>query len=119
MIALIGTIACSTFIFVIFRIFERFNIGTFQAIVANYFTAFLCGILVHVDEVRAESFTVSDISTSSNYVVNISPSGNLNDNLLITHAFAAGNNTVSGIFYSPSTFAGQTTNFFIAAHRID
>ena len=56
MIALIGTVACSTFIFVIFRIFERFNIGTFQAIVANYFTAFLCGILVHVNEVRAESF---------------------------------------------------------------
>jgi hypothetical protein len=70
-------------------------------------------------EVRAESFTVSDISTSNNYVVNISPSGNLDDNLLITHAFAAGSNTVSGIFYSPSTFAGQTTNFFIAAHRID
>ena len=56
MIALVGTIACSTFIFVIFRIFERFNIGTFQAIVANYFTAFLCGILVHVNEVRKDSF---------------------------------------------------------------
>ena len=56
MIALIGTIACSTFIFVIFRIFERFNIGTFQAIVANYFTAFLCGILMHVNEFSIDSF---------------------------------------------------------------
>ena len=56
MIALIGTIACSTFIFVIFRIFERFNIGTFQAIVANYFTAFLCGILMHVNEFSTDSF---------------------------------------------------------------
>ena len=56
MIALIGTIACSTFIFVIFRIFERFNIRTFQAIVANYFTAFLCGILMHVNEFSTDSF---------------------------------------------------------------
>lgn len=56
MIALIGTVACSTFIFVIFRIFERFNIGTFQAIIANYFTAFLCGILLHTNELSIDSF---------------------------------------------------------------
>jgi len=56
MIALIGTVACSTFIFVIFRIFERFNIGTFQAIIANYFTAFLCGILLYRNEVRTDAF---------------------------------------------------------------
>ena len=56
MIALIGTVVCSTFIFVIFRIFERFNIGIFQAIIANYFTAFFCGILVHSNQLTKESF---------------------------------------------------------------
>lgn len=56
MIALIGTVACSTFIFVIFRIFERFNIETFQAIVVNYFTAFFCGIIIHSDEITKHSF---------------------------------------------------------------
>tara|TARA_B100001059_G_scaffold200480_1_gene207283 strand:- start:2767 stop:3633 length:867 start_codon:yes stop_codon:yes gene_type:complete len=56
MIALIGTVVCSTFIFVLFRIFERFNIGTFQAIVANYFTAFFCGIIIHSDEFARHSF---------------------------------------------------------------
>lgn len=56
MIALIGTVACSTFIFVIFRIFERFNIGTFQAIVANYFTAFFFGSIIHSDQFTKHSF---------------------------------------------------------------
>ena len=56
MIALVGTIACSTFIFVLFRLFERFNISTFQAVIVNYFTAFLCGILVHGNELSIDSF---------------------------------------------------------------
>ena len=56
MIALVGTITCSTFIFVLFRLFERFNISTFQAVIVNYFTAFLCGILVHGNELSKDSF---------------------------------------------------------------
>ena len=56
MIALVGTITCSTFIFVLFRLFERFNISTFQAVIVNYFTAFLCGILVHANELSKDSF---------------------------------------------------------------
>ena len=56
MISLVGTIACSTFIFVIFRLFERFNIRTFEAIVVNYFTAFFFGILMHVNELDRDSF---------------------------------------------------------------
>lgn len=70
-------------------------------------------------DVVAESFTVNGVSSSSSYTVNISPSGNLNENLLITHGFVAGNNTVSGVFYAPSTFSGQTMTFFISAHRIN
>lgn len=50
MIPLILSITCSTFIFVIFKLFERFKIDTFQAIVFNYITAFGCGMIFYGNE---------------------------------------------------------------------
>lgn len=50
MISLVLTILFSSFIFVIFKLFDRFKIDVFQAIVFNYFTAFLCGILLYGNE---------------------------------------------------------------------
>ncbi len=50
MISLIFAILCSSCIFVIFKLFERYKIDVFQAIVFNYFTAFLCGILLYGNE---------------------------------------------------------------------
>ncbi len=50
MIPLILSITCSTLIFVIFKLFDKFKIDTFQAIVFNYFTAFACGILLYANE---------------------------------------------------------------------
>ena len=50
MIALAGTIISSTLIFVIFRLFEKYKVDTFQAIVFNYFTAFICGFLLYSHE---------------------------------------------------------------------
>ncbi len=41
---LIGSIAASSLIFVLFKLFVKFQIDTFQAIVFNYFTAFSLGI---------------------------------------------------------------------------
>jgi len=46
MIPLIVSILCSSIIFVIFKLFPKYGINTFQAIVFNYFTAFTCGILL-------------------------------------------------------------------------
>jgi drug/metabolite transporter (DMT)-like permease len=46
MIALIISVLCSSFLFVLFRIFPNRNIDTFQAIVVNYFTAFTCGFFL-------------------------------------------------------------------------
>lgn len=46
MIPLIISILCSSLIFVIFKLFPKYGINTFQAIVFNYFTAFTCGILL-------------------------------------------------------------------------
>lgn len=42
---LLFAILFSSFIFVLFKLFPRYRIDTFQAIVVNYFVAFLCGYL--------------------------------------------------------------------------
>jgi len=50
MIALILSIFASVCIFVLFKLFGKFRIDTFQAIVFNYFTALLCGIVFFKNE---------------------------------------------------------------------
>jgi len=42
---LLFAIIFSSFIFVLFKLFPKFNIDTFQAIVVNYFVAFCCGAI--------------------------------------------------------------------------
>ena len=49
MIALIGSIVFSSFIFILFKLFPKYGIDTFQAIVFNYFTAFICGFTLYGD----------------------------------------------------------------------
>jgi len=46
MIPLIISILCSSLIFITFKLFPKYKIDTFQAIVFNYFTAFICGVLL-------------------------------------------------------------------------
>lgn len=46
MIDLLLSILCSGSIFLIFKSFDKYKVDTFQAIVANYLVAFLCGILL-------------------------------------------------------------------------
>lgn len=60
MIALGGTIISSALIFVIFRLFEKYKIDTFQAIVFNYFTAFLIGLLLYSHEFTSNIFIQLD-----------------------------------------------------------
>lgn len=47
MIYLILSVVSSTVIFIVFKLYDRFKVDTFQAIVVNYFTACLCGILAY------------------------------------------------------------------------
>lgn len=56
MIPLILSIFSSSIIFVIFKLFDRFRINTFQAIVFNYLTAFVFGILLFKSEIKETSF---------------------------------------------------------------
>ena len=49
MIALFGSIVFSSFIFILFKLFPKFGVDTFQAIVFNYFTACICGFALYGD----------------------------------------------------------------------
>lgn len=57
MIPLFLSIISSSFIFVIFKLFPRFGIKTFQAIVFNYFTAFSCGVILFGNEWKDHSIS--------------------------------------------------------------
>jgi len=57
MIALLFSILSSSLIFVIFRLFPRYGINTFHAIVFNYVTACSCGLLLFGNELNAQSFS--------------------------------------------------------------
>jgi drug/metabolite transporter (DMT)-like permease len=46
----------SSLIFVIFKVFPRFKIDTFQAIVFNYISAFLCGYILFGSELKDEAW---------------------------------------------------------------
>ncbi len=52
MIYLLLSILASTIIFINFKLFERFNINIFQAIVVNYFVAFITGIISYDGSVK-------------------------------------------------------------------
>lgn len=49
------SIACSTALFILFKIFDRFQINTLQAIVVNYYTAFILGVLSYNGPVSLDS----------------------------------------------------------------
>ena len=55
MIALLFSVLSSSLIFVLFKLFNRFKIDTFQAIVFNYFTAFIIGFGLYGNQWKQES----------------------------------------------------------------
>jgi len=55
MIPLLLSITSSTAIFVIFKLFQRYKIDTFQAIVVNYFTAAILGFVLYGHEWKADA----------------------------------------------------------------
>lgn len=50
MIALLFSVISSSLIFVLFKLFDRYKIDTFQAIVFNYFMAFIIGFSLYGDQ---------------------------------------------------------------------
>lgn len=60
MLALVFSVLSSSIIFVIFKLFERFQISTLQAIVFNYFTAFTLGYLLFHDDWTAQMHNESN-----------------------------------------------------------
>lgn len=62
MIYILLSVLFNTLLFIILKLFTRFKINNFQAIVVNYFTAFLMGLLL-----SNQDFTYSEIITKSWY----------------------------------------------------
>lgn len=52
MIYLLLSVLSSTGIFVLFKLFGKYNINTLQAIVVNYFTACICGFLLYKGDIN-------------------------------------------------------------------
>lgn len=53
MIYLLLSILASTAIFIVFKLFSRYKINTFHAIVANYVTACICGLISYESSINA------------------------------------------------------------------
>jgi len=60
LIYLILSIASSTLIFVLFKLFKKYNINTLQAIVVNYVVACLCGSLLYEGQIRPSEIIKTD-----------------------------------------------------------
>ncbi len=60
MMPLVLSVASSSLIFVIFKLFAKYKIDTFQAIVFNYFTAFIIGMSLYGSAWRTEFLAQND-----------------------------------------------------------
>lgn len=56
MIFLILSVLSSTAIFVLFKLFNKYNVNTLQAIVFNYIIAFTCGLLLYKKPIKLADF---------------------------------------------------------------
>ncbi|MBR9915973.1 MAG: EamA family transporter [Algicola sp.] len=59
MIYLLLSILASTFIFLIFKLFDRFQLNTLQAIVVNYITACILGIVIYDEPIKIAAIASS------------------------------------------------------------
>ena len=60
MIYLLLSVLSSTVIFVVFKLFDRFKINTLHAIVANYVTACLCGLIAYDEKIKFSEIITKD-----------------------------------------------------------
>lgn len=61
MTELLLSILSSSILFLLFRLFPKYNVDTAQAIVVNYFTAFICGCLVNAEFPKINEFVASGL----------------------------------------------------------
>lgn len=57
MISIAIAVITITWIFVLFKLFPKYNINTFQAVVFNYLAACSCGLLLYGNEISYNTFT--------------------------------------------------------------
>ena len=54
MISIIIAVLTITWIFVLFKLFPKYNVNTFQAVVINYLAAFTCGLILYGNQITKE-----------------------------------------------------------------
>ena len=52
MISIIIAVITVTWIFILFKLFPKYNINTFQAVVFNYIAAFACGTILYGNKIN-------------------------------------------------------------------
>lgn len=110
MIPLILGILSSAFIFVLFRLFPKYQVDTFQAIVFNYFTAFTCGFLLYGNQFDSAVF---DNPTWIPYVI---VTGILFISLFLTIGISAQKNGVAITSVSTKMSMSMTMMLMIFAY---
>jgi len=56
MFSILISVLATTWIFILFRLFPKYGVNTFQAIVINYLTACICGILLYGNTLTVTAF---------------------------------------------------------------
>jgi drug/metabolite transporter (DMT)-like permease len=56
MFSILISVLATTFIFILFKLFPKYGVNTFQAIVINYLTACICGILLYGNTLTKTAF---------------------------------------------------------------
>ncbi len=56
MFSILISVLATTWIFILFKLFPKYGVNTFQAIVINYLTACICGILLYGNTLTKDAF---------------------------------------------------------------
>ena len=60
MISISIAVITVTWIFILFKLFPKYNVNTFQAVVFNYLAAFICGTLLYGNQITKNIFEHSE-----------------------------------------------------------
>lgn len=111
MTELLLSILSSSVLFVLFRLFPKYHVDTAQAIIVNYFTAFICGCLVNSELPSIEQFTGSGLIP---YAI---LAGFLFISLFIGMGYSSQKNGMGTTSVAVKMSMALTTIFFIVAYN--
>lgn len=111
MTELLLSILSSSILFLLFRLFPKYNVDTAQAIVVNYFTAFICGCLVNAEFPKINEFVASGLLP---YVLT---AGFLFISLFVGMGYSSQKNGMGTTSVAVKMSMALTMMFFIIAYK--